>query len=322
MARQPAVKICETMEKERTTTTQAGILEKKPGSLYIVSTPIGNLEDITLRALRTLQESDLIAAETIGHTKGLCRHYGITTSVTSYNQHNRLRKGPELLRKLKSGCNIALVCNAGTPAVSDPGSFMIKEAVLEGIKVIPVPGPSALITALSISGLRSDEFLFLGFLSNRPGKRKKQLKELTSESRTMIFYETSRRLLPFIKDVEAILGNRDVEIFRELTKIYEEAIRGNISQVLKKLAGKEIKGEITLLVSGNENPVDIQTMDEKMKKKVRTLLLGGHKSSREIAEQLSYENGIPYRAVYRECIAIKKTMGTLNRVVPEPAAPN
>ena len=296
------------MKKERITGIQTGKITEKGGTLYVVSTPIGNLEDITLRALKIFKETDLIAAESVGHTKGLCRHYGIPTGVTSYNQHNRLKKAPELIRKLKSGCNVALVCNAGTPTVSDPGSFLIKEAIFTGIKIIPIPGPSAVITAISISGLRTDEFVFLGFLSNRPGKRKKELKELISESRTMIFYETSRRLLPLIKDIEDILGDRNIEIFRELTKIYEEVIRGDVSHVLKELEGKEIKGEITILVAGSEKSENVKAPDREIKKKIRALLVNKHMSSREIAEQISNNEGLSFRTVYRECISIKKAI--------------
>ncbi|UCF55853.1 MAG: 16S rRNA (cytidine(1402)-2'-O)-methyltransferase, partial [Deltaproteobacteria bacterium] len=178
------------------------------GILYIVSTPIGNLEDITLRALRILKSVDLIAAESVKHSRGLCQHYGIKTRLISYNQHNQQEKGPELIRRLKSGSDIALVTNAGTPGVSDPGSLLINQAMEKNINVSPIPGPSAVIAALSVSGLQAERFLFLGFLPNRSSKRRKELKNLISEHRTMVFFEAPHRLQAMLTDLKEILGDR------------------------------------------------------------------------------------------------------------------
>ncbi len=179
----------------------------KRGTLYIVSTPIGNLEDITLRALNTLKRVDVIAAEGVRHSMGLCRHYGIKTRLTRYNQHNRKLKGPELIGRLKSGSEIALITNAGTPGVSDPGVSLIRRALEENITVSPIPGPSAVTAALSVSGLPGDRFRFVGFISNRSSRRKKELKDLVSETQTMVFFEAPHRIRAMLVDL--------MEIFQE-----------------------------------------------------------------------------------------------------------
>ncbi|MFC1869484.1 16S rRNA (cytidine(1402)-2'-O)-methyltransferase [Thermodesulfobacteriota bacterium] len=180
---------------------------EKKGTLYVVSTPIGNLEDITLRALKVLKDVDMIAAENVRHTKGFCNHYGIKTRLTGYNQHNRKGRGPDLIERMKAGSDIALVTSAGTPAVSDPGAMLIHMAIEEDIRVSPVPGPSAAIAALSVCGLRVDRFLFLGFLSNRPSKRKKELKNLVDEHRTMLFFEAPHRVKSMLTDLYGVFGD-------------------------------------------------------------------------------------------------------------------
>lgn len=220
------------------------------GTLYIVSTPIGNLEDITLRALKILKSVDLIAAENVKHSKGLCRHYGIKTRLTSYHQHNRNVKGPELIKRLLSGSDVALVTNAGTPAVSDPGGMLINQVLERNINVSPIPGPSAVIAALSVSGLRVDRFLFIGFLSNKPSRRRKELRNLISEPRTMVFFESPHRIKAMLMDIKEILGDRQIVVLRELTKVYEEIKRGSVSSVLDELEEGKIRGEFTLVVAG------------------------------------------------------------------------
>jgi 16S rRNA (cytidine1402-2'-O)-methyltransferase len=224
---------------------------KNCGTLYIVSTPIGNLEDITLRALKILKSVDLIAAENVKHSKGLCRHYGIETRLTSYHQHNRNIKGPELIRRLKSGLDIALVTNAGTPAVSDPGGWLINQVLEHNINVSPIPGPSAVMAALSVSGFRVDRFLFIGFLSNKPSRRRKELRNLISEPRTMVFFEAPHRIKAMLMDIKEILGDRQIVVLRELTKVYEEIKRGFVSSILEKLDEGKIRGEFTLVVAGS-----------------------------------------------------------------------
>src|SRR5512139_3188738 len=194
------------------------------GTLFIVSTPLGNLEDITLRALRILKEVDWIAAETVEHTRNLCRHYGIATKLTSFNQHNQRTKGPELVEALKSGRRVALVTNAGTPAVSDPGVGLVSRALKEGVRVSTVPGPSAVTSALSISGMRADTFLFCGFLSPRSGKRKKQMLALRSLPHTLVFFEAPHRLTGMLEDLREVLGNRAMVLHKEMTKFFERSV--------------------------------------------------------------------------------------------------
>jgi len=221
-----------------------------PGTLYVVSTPIGNLEDITLRALRILKEVALIAAESRDHTRKLCTRYGIKIPLTSYNSHNQHYKGRVLLEKLQSGLDIALVSDAGTPGLSDPGSRLIREAIDAGIPLVPVPGVSAPLTALCISGLPIHRFVFVGFLSNKKGRRRKELEGLKQECRTMIFFESPHRLIKMLTDVYDILGDRKIALAKEMTKIFEEVKRGAISGILSSLEDKEIRGEYTIIVQG------------------------------------------------------------------------
>ena len=278
------------------------------GTLYIVSTPIGNFEDITLRALRILKNVDLIAAESVQHSRGLCRHYGIKKRLISFNQHNQKVKGSEIIRKLKSGFDVALVTNAGTPGVSDPGGFLINRALEDNIKVSPIPGPSAITAAFSVSGMRSDRFLFLGFLSNRSGRRRKDLKELLYQPHTMVFFEAPHRMQAMLRDLMEILGDREVVILRELTKAYEEVIRGSVSSVLGRLKGAKVKGEFTLIVAGSENSEEACPLDEEAQKKIEKLLKEDRMSMRDIATQLSVEEGLAYRNIYKECLSIKRAM--------------
>ena len=291
---------------------QAGeIQNREAGILYVVSTPIGNLEDISLRALRILKEVDLIAAESVKHTRGLCHHYGVKTRLISYNQNNQAVRGPELIRRLVSGLHIALVTNAGTPAVSDPGSLLINQAMQKEIRVSPIPGPSAVLAALSVSGLRTDKFLFVGFLSNRSGKRRKELKELESEQPTLVFFEAPHRLKAMLRDLKQILGDRHVVVLREMTKLYEEVNRGSVSAILERLEKGTIKGEFTLVVAGKERNGGEIPLDEKTKRELKKLLKKKEMSIKDIAEQLAEEKGWPYRRLYKECLAIKRRMKPL-----------
>jgi len=220
------------------------------GTLYLVSTPLGNLEDITLRALRTLSEVDLIAAEDTRRAKKLLGHYQITTPLTSYFAHSSSKKTHALLLQLQGGKNIALISEAGTPSISDPGYILTKGAIDLHIKVVPVPGAAALIAALSVSGLPTRSFIFEGFIPRKAGKRKNLFLSLRDQPRTVLFYESPRRLLVTLHDLIAILGDRQIVIAREMTKVFEEMIRGSISEVITMLADKSIKGEVTIVVSG------------------------------------------------------------------------
>jgi len=225
-------------------------LNPEKGTLYIVSTPIGNMEDITLRALRILKEVDLIAAEDTRRTGLLLKHFSIQASLTSYFEGNELKKREFILAKLKEGKNVALVSDAGTPGVSDPGFRLIQLAIENQLPIVPIPGSSAVITALSVSGLPTDAFLFKGFLPHKSKKRKDLLREMENVRETLIFYESPHRISETLNDILEILGDREIVLTRELTKVYEEIIRGKVSEILKQVGDRTLKGEITLVISG------------------------------------------------------------------------
>lgn len=220
------------------------------GALFVVATPIGNLEDITFRAVRILSEADLIAAEDTRRTKILLVKYNINTPMTSYHKFNIKAKTSHLVEILMQGKNIALVSDSGMPGVSDPGHEIIRESVDQNIRVEVVPGPSAALTALVVSGLPTDRFVFEGFLPKKPGKKRKKLKELKNETRTIIIYESPFRVVKTLKDILGVMGDRQVAVCRELTKKFEEIIRGSVSEVVKKL--EKPKGEFVIIVKGRE----------------------------------------------------------------------
>jgi len=222
-----------------------------PGTLYIVSTPIGNLEDITLRALRILKEVTTIAAEDTRHTGKLLAHFEIHTPMTSYHDFNKEAKTPVMIKRLQDGESFALLSDAGTPTVSDPGYYLIKAAITHDIPVSPIPGPSAAIAALCVSGLPTDRFIFEGFLARKKGKRNKQLEALKEDPRSLILYESPYRIVSLLKAIADIFGDRRITIGRELTKRHEEVMRGTISQILEKLAGRTFKGEASIVVEGH-----------------------------------------------------------------------
>ena len=222
------------------------------GTLFVVATPIGNLEDITFRAVRILSEVDLIAAEDTRHAKILLAKYNINTPLTSYHKFNIKSKTPYIINVLKEGRRVALVSDSGTPGVSDPGHEVIRESVNQNIRVEVIPGPSAAITALAVSGLPTDRFVFEGFLPKKPGKKMKRLKELQNETRTVIIYESPFRIIKTIEDVRRIMGDRQIAVCRELTKKFEEVIRGKAGDVLEKIKGSRVRGEIVLVISGQE----------------------------------------------------------------------
>ena len=220
------------------------------GTLYIVSTPIGNLEDITLRALRILKEVDLIAAEDTRHTGLLLKHFGIQTPLTSYFQGNEFKKKEFILSKLRQGDRVALVSDAGTPGISDPGFRLVQTAAGNQIPIVPIPGASAVIAALSVSGLPTDAFLFKGFLPHKSKKKRDLLNGLKEVRETLIFYESPHRIRETLKDILEILGDREMVLTRELTKIYEEILRGKASEIQTQIGERQMKGEITLVLSG------------------------------------------------------------------------
>ncbi|MBI4643533.1 MAG: 16S rRNA (cytidine(1402)-2'-O)-methyltransferase [Deltaproteobacteria bacterium] len=269
--------------------------------LYIVATPIGNLEDITLRALRVLKEVDLIAAEDTRHTRKLLTHYGISTSLISYHAHNQKTRGPELIQRLQNGQNIALVSDAGTPGFSDPGADLVALAWDAGVKVEAVPGPAAGVAALSMSGFKGD-VTFVGFLPHREGKRRELLGRLANEPRAVIIYESPRRLLTTLEEIAAVMGNRQVLVVRELTKKFEEAWRGPVKEVAAELAGQEIKGECALVLSCPEGePAPEVDLTGHLMKRARESGLQG----RQLTDLVAGELKMPRRPVYQAYLVLK-----------------
>jgi 16S rRNA (cytidine1402-2'-O)-methyltransferase len=270
------------------------------GTLYIVATPIGNLEDITLRALRILKEVDLIAAEDTRHTKTLLSTYNIRTSLTSYHDHNEKTKAHALVARLKQGENVALVSDAGTPTLSDPGFRLVQEAIQQGIPVVPVPGPSALTAVLSASGLPTDRFVFEGFLPVKKRERREKLSRLREEIRTLVFFEAPHRLKESLEDLLEILGDREVAVGREVTKVYEEFLHGRLSELSAQVEPREMRGEITLVVRGigKDRDRDREALEEVLFAEIQKLRRKGMRV-KEIAEVLGEKFSCSKREIYR-----------------------
>jgi 16S rRNA (cytidine1402-2'-O)-methyltransferase len=279
------------------------------GCLYIVGTPIGNLEDITLRALRILKEVDLIACEDTRHTQKLLSHYDIHKDLVSYHEHNEMTRSSELLIKLEQGAKIALVSDAGMPLVSDPGYRLVTLCVRHRIPVVPIPGPSAMLAALSAAGLPNEEFLFVGFLPQRSGERRRLLDRLRIEDRTMIFYEAPHRIAESVADVQEILGDRPACVAREITKLHEEFLRGKLSQLTESLAERPARGEITLVVgppeafSSTGQADSSQTLSDRVEELIRQAKLD-RKDALKLAAK---ERGITRRAAYDQLLQTKRT---------------
>lgn len=271
------------------------------GKLYICPTPIGNLEDITLRTLRILGEVDLIAAEDTRHSIKLLNHYEIKKPLISYHEHNIRERGEELIQKLNNGENIALISDAGMPGISDPGQDLIRLAIEEGIEVIGLPGATASITALVVSGLSTNKFVFEGFLSSKKRDRIKELEELKGERRTIIFYESPHRILNFLRDSVEVLGDRNIALGRELTKHYEEIFRGTISGAIEKFSNVQIKGEFVIIVEGSTVEEEVIEIDilEHLKDYIEQGL-----SKKEAIKKLSEEKNIPKNRVYSESLKL------------------
>lgn len=266
------------------------------GTLYIVATPIGNLEDITLRALRVLREADLIACEDTRWTRKLLDHAGISKPLVSYHDHNESSRAAELVAKLEGGSNIALVSDAGTPLISDPGYRVVEAAIAAGVVVVPIPGACAAVAALSASGLPPDSFRFCGFLPPKKSERRAMLERLKSEDCTLIFYEAPHRILEALEDIGAVMGARHVAVARELTKIHEEFLRGTAAEVHAKLSDRSVvRGEITILVSKQMAAV---VDDTPVEEAVRALEAQGVPRMDAI-KRIAKERGIPKREVYK-----------------------
>jgi 16S rRNA (cytidine1402-2'-O)-methyltransferase len=271
------------------------------GILYIAATPLGNLEDITLRALRVLKEVDLIAAEDTRRTRKLLSHYQIKTPVKSYHAHNQAVRGPELIERLKQGEKVALVSDAGTPAFSDPGALLVAQAWDAGLKVEAVPGPAAGVAVLSMSGFPGD-VTFLGFPPRRAGKRREFLEGLAREPRVLIFYESPQRLAGTLAEMAEHFGDRQVLVVRELTKLFEEAWRGPVGEVAGRLADREIKGECTVVLScpAKTREEDVDLIGWLLKAAAETNLTG-----RRLAERVAAEIKLPRRQVYQAYLELK-----------------
>jgi len=231
------------------------------GVLYIVATPIGNLEDITFRALRVLKEADVIAAEDTRHSIKLLNHYGISKRMISYWGEREKIKSDEIINILYSGRSVALISDAGTPGISDPGALVIEKAIDENIQVISVPGPSAFVAALSLSGLSTDEFTFTGFLPAKKNQRIKALKDLSLEPRTLIFYEAPHRILETLIEMEDMFKERKAAVIKEITKIHEQVVRGDISEILAELEKTKIAGEYVIIIAGRKQEKILPTED-------------------------------------------------------------
>ncbi|MCD6586415.1 MAG: 16S rRNA (cytidine(1402)-2'-O)-methyltransferase [Desulfobacteraceae bacterium] len=277
------------------------------GTLYVVATPIGNLNDITFRALETFEKVELIAAEDTRHTKKLLAHFNIKSRLISYHEHNEEQSTKGILDKLKSGASVALVSSAGTPTVSDPGYRLINTAIKEKIKVVPIPGVSAAITALSVSGLPSDRFSFIGFLPPKSKKRREQLEALIDFASTLIFYESPRRIIAVVEEMMEIMGDRYAVLSREMTKTYEEFLRGNFSELLAELKTRQtIKGEITLLVSGDK--IEKPFCFEDIRPQVEVELKKGETGVLQLSKKLSISCGVSKNMLYDKIIELKSTI--------------
>jgi 16S rRNA (cytidine1402-2'-O)-methyltransferase len=276
------------------------------GVLFIVATPIGNLEDITFRAVRILKEADLIAAEDTRHSRKLLSHFGISRPLTSYFDHNKTFKGKYIMEKLLEGLSVVLIADAGTPCISDPGYQLVRDACAAGIQVVPVPGPSAVIAALSAAGLPTDRFTFEGFLPNRRGKRRDKLLSVKGEDRVLVFYESPNRLKGALADLLVVMGNREVVVARELTKIYEEFIRGEVAQVIDKVVERQIKGEVVLLVAPAPAPCEPSTFP--IADLLRKYAESGKISLKDAVKRVALETGRARSEVYAEALELKRSV--------------
>jgi 16S rRNA (cytidine1402-2'-O)-methyltransferase len=282
------------------------------GCLYIVSTPIGNLEDITLRALRVLKEADVIACEDTRQTQKLLSHFEISKQVVSYHEHNEITRAPEIVIELEQGAKVALVSDAGTPAISDPGYRLVSLCVRHGIRVMPVPGASAFVAALAASGMPIEEFLFAGFLPSRQTARRKAMRALAEEPRTLAFYEAPHRVLDTLEDALDILGNRPAVIAREVTKMYEEFLRGHLEDLVAAARKKPPRGEITLLIGPPdgrtkhaENAVDAAS-SVPLARRVDEIMQANGTDRKAALKQAARERGLTRREAYKQLLVTRE----------------
>ncbi len=266
------------------------------GNLYLVATPIGNLEDMSLRAVRILRESILIAAEDTRHTGTLLKHFEIKTPLTSYFEHNKLNKLDFILERLSKG-DVALVSDAGTPAINDPGYELVQAALASHFDVMPVPGPSAPIAALTVSGLPTDSFLYLGYLPHKASERRKAVAQIGSLRYTLIFLESPHRIVNSLEDILSVLGDRQICVAREMTKMFEEYWRGPVSGAIEHFKSKEPRGEFTLVVAGKMKEERVVWTEDELLKAIKKELKAG-KSAKEISAELAEPSGWNKKEVY------------------------
>lgn len=278
------------------------------GTLYIIATPIGNLEDMTYRAVRILGEVDLIAAEDTRHSLKLLNHFNISKPLTSYFDHNQQIKGERILSTLLQGKSVALISDAGTPCVSDPGYHLVRDAVAAGIPVIPIPGPCAAVTALSASGLPSDIFTFAGFPPSRQGKRRTFLAGMAGLPGTLILYEAPHRLMESLRDIREVLGERQIVVARELTKIFEEFIRGTVSEVMDVVSQGKVRGEVVILLEPNE---PVEQAAEPIDEVLHRLLNEEGLSVKDAARKAAVITGVSRSEAYSEAIRLGKATEVL-----------
>jgi 16S rRNA (cytidine1402-2'-O)-methyltransferase len=280
------------------------------GKLYLCATPIGNLEDITFRVIRTLKEVDLIAAEDTRHSKKLLNHYEIKTPMTSYHEHNKVEKAKELVRQMLAGKNLALITDAGTPAISDPGEELVKQAYDAGIEVTSLPGPCALITGLTLSGLSARRFSFEGFLPSDKKERLRILEELVNETRTLIFYEAPHRLRRTLNELNEVLGDRTITLVREITKIHETVLRTSLGKTNDIFINSEPKGEYVILIEGKsyrDIEAEKQSLwEEKTILEHMDIYLRQGQDKKEAMKLVAKDRGISKRDVYQELIDLKE----------------
>jgi len=277
----------------------------KTGTLYVVATPIGNMEDITLRALNVLGRVDLIAAEDTRHTGKLLARHKVKGHLIAYHEHNETERTPELLNRLKAGSAVALVSNAGTPSVSDPGYRLVNAAITNGINVVPIPGVSAVVSALSVAGLPTDSFVFIGFAAKKKAKRLKQLAELAHVPRTIIFYESPRRIMTFLQEIISTMGDRYGVLCREMTKLHEEFIRGNLSEIHSRLQERAtVKGECTLIVTGQQATPDVSF--ETIRSEIIITLETTEDRLSDLAKTIAIKYGVSKNKIYEEALKLKQ----------------
>jgi 16S rRNA (cytidine1402-2'-O)-methyltransferase len=267
------------------------------GTLYVVATPLGNLEDITLRALRVLKEVDCIAAEDTRHSRKLLTHYGIATPLTSYHDHVERERAPRLVERLKAGEDIALISDAGTPGIADPGYRLVRAAIDAGLRVVPIPGPSVVVAALSVAGVPTDRFVFEGFVPAKTAARRAFFERLRGEARTVVCFEAGRRLAEALRDLAAVLGDRPLVIAREVTKLYEDFVRGGAVDLAARADDLTPRGEVTLFIAPAAVPTEAATEEEIRAAVDRLRADGLH--LKEIAKRLAKDSGWSARDIYR-----------------------